>query len=372
MNHRDLPLHVLNVVAPAPTGGLESVVLQTSVGLAAKGHHVRVAAVMQPGTDQGHPFLDSLRDAAIPVDIIEVGTRAYREERRAVSQLAWHHDAQILHTHGYRPDVVDGPLARALGCAHVTTQHGFIGGSVRGRVYEWLQIRAAKNANAAIAVSTSIFDRLSRAGAGGHTHLVRNAIIPGKQQVDRATSRIALSIPLNETVVGWVGRLSYEKGPDVFIEAMAQLPEQVHGVFIGDGPIRESLHSLSTDRGIAGRIHFAGMIANASRYFSAFDVLAMTSRTEGTPMVLLEAMWGKVPIVATGVGGIPDLVGETGAILCPTENHIALANAIAQLINTTQTANELADRAYERVSEHFDPDIWISKYENIYQNVVKK
>lgn len=88
-------------------------------------------------------------------------------------------------------------------------------------------------------------------------------------------------------------------------------------------------------------------------------------------MVLLEAMWSNVPIVTTAVGGIPELVGDSGAVLCPSENHTALASAITQLANDTHAATAQAKQAHERVSEHFDPATWITTYEQIYRSVVK-
>jgi glycosyltransferase involved in cell wall biosynthesis len=139
---------VLHVVAPARAGGLETVVLQLTTGLRARGHDARVATVLDPADAASHPFSEALEEAGVPVHRIVVGTREYRAERAAIAKLMRAHDVDVLHTHGYRPDVVDGGVARSLHRAHVTTLHGFVGGSWRGRVYEWLQVRAAVRADA--------------------------------------------------------------------------------------------------------------------------------------------------------------------------------------------------------------------------------
>lgn len=367
----DQPLNILHVLAPAPAGGLESVVLQTTKGLRARGHNVTVAAVLQPGSEHSHPFVDSLRAHNAPVACVVVGARAYQTERQAIARLIREHDIHVVHTHGYRPDVIDGPVAHSLDRAHVTTLHGFVGGSFRSRLYERLQIRAARKADAAIAVSAPILQRLSQAGAGGHAHLVRNAVLPDAQTLDRAASRDALRLPHEACLVGWVGRVSHEKGPDVFVEALAKTPEWVHGAVIGSGPMMDAIQMQASALGVADRLHFPGMFPNARRYFAALDVLALTSRTEGTPMVLLEAMWAGVPILATSVGGIPDLLNGQIAQLCASEDATAIGAAMTKLasdpaLRTTQSGN-----ASEYVATHFDPDQWIIAYEQIYRTVAR-
>ena len=362
---------VLHVVAPARAGGLESVVVQLTSGLRANGHDVQVAAVLDPSQALAHPFIEALEEARVPVHRIAVSTREYGAERRAVAQLMRAHNVDVLHTHGYRPDVIDGGVARSMNRAHVTTLHGFVGGSWRGRLYEWLQVRAAVRANAAIAVSAPIADRLAGAGGGATTHLLRNAVSPNLTSLTRAESRVALSLPSDAVLIGWVGRLSFEKGPDLFVEALARTTEQVHGVVVGDGPMREQMQQLARDRGVAHRLHFTGLRPRASRYLAAFDVLALTSRTEGTPMVLLEAMWAGVPIVATAVGGVPDVLRDGDALLCPSADVPALGVAITRLTGDPLFAATLAAHARRRVADAFGPDAWLSAHEQLYQRFVR-
>ena len=88
------------------------------------------------------------------------------------------------------------------------------------------------------------------------------------------------------------------------------MPDDTLGLVIGDGPERSALESLVEDLGLRKRVHFTGALPSASEYLSALDVFALTSRTEGTPMTLLEAMAAGVPIVATDVGGVPALLGD--------------------------------------------------------------
>lgn len=366
-------MRIVQLLAPARAGGLESVVHQLSTGLLARGHEVVVAAVLPPGQSTAHPVVEALKEAGVRTEVMAVGTREYRRERAAVRALLLATKAQILHTHGYRPDVIDGGVARQAGAAHVTTLHGFTAQSWKGHLYEWLQVRAAVRADAAIAVSKPIQQRLEGAGGSAVAHLLQNAVTPHPHPLNRRAAREALGLPVDATLIGWVGRLSAEKGPDLFLDAFVQLRDAqantsqrpVHGVFVGDGPLRSTLEA----RQVAD-VHFTGMVQGASRFLAAFDALALTSRTEGTPMILLEAMWAGLPILATRVGGVPGVVDEQCALLPAPMVH-SIADALQILVADPSASQSRAAMARVRVAERHDPVRWIATHEEIYTSVVR-
>jgi len=148
----DRPLTILHITSPAPVGGLERVVQLLAAGHVADGHQVHVVAVLGPG-DDARPFLEPLLDAGVTVHPLALAGRAYLDERRRVRALAAALAPDVVHTHGYRPDVLDAPVARAAGVPTLTTVHGFTGGDARNRVYEWLQRRAFQRFDAVVAVS---------------------------------------------------------------------------------------------------------------------------------------------------------------------------------------------------------------------------
>jgi glycosyltransferase involved in cell wall biosynthesis len=360
-------VRVLHVAAPARTGGLETVLYELTTAMRAHGHDARVATVLSPGTEHDHPLVTRLLDAGVPTYPIVVGTRDYLGERRAVRMLAQRHGVNVMHTHGYRADVMDGGVARSLDIPHVMTLHGFVGGSRRGRIYEWMQMRAARRADGVVAVSAPIAERLRRDGTTATVQLLRNAVSPQAHPLDRTQSRAALGLPANTPLVAWVGRVSAEKGPDVFVRALATASPELHGVIVGDGPLLAATIALAETLGVRDRLHTLGMVADASRYLRAFDALALTSRTEGTPMILLEAMWAGVPIVATSVGGVPDLLTSNDAILCASENSDALGDAFSHTCENASAASERAASARTRVEVHFNPRTWVDMHLELYE-----
>ena len=363
------PLRVLHVMAPARAGGLESVVVQLTTGLRVRGHAVEVATVLTPGTEQGHPVVAALREHGVPVHVLVSGPRDYLGERRAVRDLMRRLDARLLHTHGYRADAVLGDVARRDGRAHVMTLHGFVGGSRRGRFYEWLQVQAARFASGVVAVSTPIEQRLQAHGITRNVQLVRNAVAPPPNALTRVQAREALHLPADGVLVGWVGRVSREKGPDVFVEALSRTDPTVHGVMIGDGPELEASKRRAQQLGIADRMHFCGMVPSASRHLAAFDAVALTSRTEGTPMILLETMWARVPIVATAVGGVPDVLSAREAILCESGDVQGIADAVTDIVMRPADAAARAAAANARVASEYAFERWLDKHEALYRRV---
>lgn len=372
-------LRVLQVAAPARSGGLETVLAQLSSSLRLRGHEVQVALVLTPGTEMGHPLVAILEQAGVPVHALTIGARQYLAERQAVAQIAAAMHANVVHTHGYRADILHGGPAQAAGRAHVMTLHGFVSGTWRDRLYEWLQLRAAARANAVVAVSSPIIARLRAKGVRrgeqgrvhGRVHLVRNAIAAPHSPLSRHEARTSLKLPANGPLVGWVGRLSHEKGPDLFLDSMERTSPQVHAAVLGEGQMSEGLRERVRSGVLAGRVHFCGGVAGASRYLAAFDALALSSRTEGTPMILLEAMICDIPIVTAMVGGIPDVLSSDEAWCCPPGDTPAMAEAITQVVLRPEEAMEKAKRAAVRVQRDFSLDLWLTTHEEIYRDAVQ-
>jgi glycosyltransferase involved in cell wall biosynthesis len=360
----------MHIVAPAPFGGLEHVVETLAAGQLVAGHSVSVIALTDEGSTP--PLLEHLAAARVPVRRLACG-RHYLRERGELMRAFQASTPRIVHTHGYRPDVQGGAAARQLALAVVSTVHGFTGGDIRNRLYERLQQRALRQFSAVVAVSRPLVDRLVGAGVPpNRIHLVPNAYRWDTELLPRAAARaeLGLSVGPADFVVGWVGRLSREKGPDVLVEALARLPDdRARAAIIGDGPDRAALASRAAALGLADRIHWLGTVPRAARCFAAFDCLALSSRTEGTPIVLLEAMAVRLPIVAAAVGGVPDVVSGGEALLVPAEDPAALAVALHQVAADPSAAAARAARAETRLRAERGVDNWLAAYDEVYRHL---
>ena len=371
MSSASKPLSLLHVLAPARVGGLESVVSLLSAAQVQHGHSARVAAVV-PRKDDQHPLIVALQSGSVPTDQIVVSSRGYFRERAAVADLCRRHHVQVLHTHGYRPDVMDAAVGKRNAAATVTTVHGFTGGGLRNRLYEHMQVRAFRNFDAVVAVSEPLRELLAARGVPETSlHVIPNAYEPPPHLLSREDARARLGLPPHARVMGWVGRLAAEKGADVFIEALAHLDMRAGiAAVIGDGPERTSLEARAASLGVSDRVRWLGMVPDAARLYRAFDLFVLSSRTEGTPMSLLEAMASGVPCVVTAVGGIPKVVSEHEAWLVPSESPTLLANAIGHALSDSAESGLRAGNARARLQTQFAIDPWCARYDEVYSSAI--
>jgi glycosyltransferase involved in cell wall biosynthesis len=190
------------------------------------------------------------------------------------------------------------------------------------------------------------------------------------EPLERAIARDVLRLPPDGFVVGWVGRMVPAKGLDVLIRALPELGDVRPVVCaIGSGPDRAPQEAIVKQYGHAVRVVWPGLVPDASRFYSAFDAFVLSSRTEGTPIALFEAMAAGVPIVTTRVGGVPQIVSQDEALIVPPENPSALAAAIRAVHDAPAAAATRARRARERLQAEFGADSWLAKHDEVYASV---
>ena len=356
-------------MAPSEFGGLEEVVIRLCGGLRRRGNRVGVVSVSSDS--RGPPaFNDALETEGVEVHPVICPGRRYAREVAQVRDLVEEIRPDVLHTHGYRADVLHSRAARTSRTPLVTTLHGFTYGGAKNRLYEWLQVRSVRSYDAVVAVSQPLATYLEAHGVRETAlHVLQNAWRPRAEPESPAAARAELGIPSEAFHVAWVGRLSGEKGPDLFLAALRLLPvsDSMRASILGDGPMRSELKTAA--RGFGDAVRFHGIVPNAGRLFPGFDALVLTSRTEGTPMVLFEAMSAQVPIVATAVGGVPDVIDSRTAILVPPDDAKALANGIRAVREDREGAAVRAREARARLLERFSEGPWIEAYARVYDSV---
>lgn len=363
---------VLHVLAPARIGGLEQVVRMLATHQ--RDENAYVAAVLPPGEGTEHPFCRALSEARVPVAVINAGARDYLGEYRQLAAIVDRLRPRVVHTHGYRCDVIGGMVARRHGAASVSTVHGFIGGGRKNRLNERVQCFALRHADAVIGVSGSVVTRLSAAGVRRERlHLVPNGFSVDDARIpcERKAARRALGIPTGERVAVWVGRISHEKGLDVALDGLSRADASWRLSVIGDGPAMLSMKERADALGLGSRVRWHGVVPEAARLLRAFDVLVLSSRTEGTPIVLLEAMHASVPIVATRVGGVPDMLDDGEARLVAPESALAIAEALDEMRRDTPSAVRRARAANRRLHEQFAVASWLTAIRAVYDAAVR-
>lgn len=255
---------------------------------------------------------------------------------------------RIVHTHG----ALAGRVAAALAGARIVyTKHGLAAGSeqaIQVRSPGLFLRRAAVRsfADRIVAVSDAVGRSLVASGADP----ARIRVIPGGVDLQEFEA----VKPLEPGVVGAFGRLSREKGFDILLTAMSQLRDRASLILGGDGPQAAALRQQVTELRLNDSAELTGFVADVPVFLGRLGIFAQPSRSEGLGLTIVQAMAAGRPVVATRVGGIPEVVvdGETG-LLVPPEDPGALAAALRRLLADPALARRLGDAGRRRAREHF-------------------
>ena len=281
----------------------------------------------------------------------------------------------LVHSHGYFADIIGAPAAKVLKISHISTCHGFISNDRNLVLYNRLDQIALRFSDKIIAVSEQIKDDLKRSGIRkSKISVIQNAVQTihkaENYEENRRKKRLALAIKDEEFIVGYVGRLSDEKGVQYLIEAGMLLMETgpCKILIIGDGPKRKELEDMVKMKGLEGNIIFTGFQTNIEEWMPSLDIFVLPSLTEGTPMALLEAMSFGIPVVATRVGGVPRVI-ENGinGILVNSSDSKAIAENLKILFHDPFLRKRIAKEAVDVVEKKHNIDDWCREIETQYK-----
>jgi glycosyltransferase involved in cell wall biosynthesis len=201
---------------------------------------------------------------------------------------------------------------------------------------------------------------------------------PYSRKQERVVSREALGIPADAFVFGSVGRLSPEKGHRFMVSAFhelctsPQISRPLHLIVVGDGREQAPLEAQARQIGIADRATFAGFQGSPGDWMRLFDCMVQPSLTEGTPNAVLEAMCLRVPVVATAVGGVVDLIADgRNGLLCASADPHALAIAMKKMLDSAELRAQLVANALS-ASEEYSPMLQrqrlVAAYESVFRS----
>ena len=382
----DRPLRIAIVIARLNVGGPATHVIELAAGLPRGRFTARLISGREGRGEAGMHYLaeekeirpenvPSLSPHLGPGDIIAFFDllKIFRE---------WKPD--VVHTHTAKAGAVGRAAARCAGVPVIV--HTFHGHVLRGYFPRPLEsiFRGIERALARIT------DRIVTLSPALKTDLVEMGIAdPAKIEVvplgmdlapllgceaRRGELRAELGLPAGEPMIGIVGRLVPIKNHRLFLEAarsMVNSGSPARFVIIGDGELREFLQNLASEKGIAERIHFLGWRKDMVPVYAGLDLLALTSDNEGTPVALIEGMAAGVPVVATSVGGVPDVVrdGITGRLVPPGDPE-AMHRAWREALTEKETTKRMCQLARREVEERFGRERMLSAMTAMYEKLI--
>jgi glycosyltransferase involved in cell wall biosynthesis len=327
-------------------------------------------------------FVVTAREMGLEVEIIPERKRFDFRVVSALRQIIEQRDPDIILSHHVKSHLVVKISKVWRRYPWVAFHHGYTNTQPRERVYNRMDRLSLPKADRVVTVCEAFARELeSRAGVlRERIHVQHNSIGPtpagNEDQVEELRRQIGIAN--DEKLVLSIGRLSREKGHIDLVLAFKHLREiypelKSKLVIVGEGPERERLEATAGSPGLSASVVFAGQIRNVQPYYALADVLVLPSHSEGSPYVLLEAMAAGVPIVATAVGGVPEMVAhEESALLVPPEDPRAMASAIARVLGAPEIARKLTTNGARLVATSYAPETQIRSLTNLYLSILKE
>lgn len=356
MSRPEQPLRILHVFR-SPVGGLFRHVIDVVRGQAARGHHVGIVCDALTGGDGATRALDAIApQLSLGVLRLPMGRQLaigdYFSTRRIAERIS-QQTPDVVHGHGAKGGAYARLAVKAGGPVRAYTPHGgsllFKPEVLLGRFYLTLEKMLQRRTDLFLFESAFI-ERLYRTKVGEPRALAR--IVPnGVAEAEFA------EVPLRPeaTDVLFIGELRHLKGVDILLAALASLRAKgvaLSATIVGDGKARLDLQRQAQSAGLGDAVRFV-MPIPAREAFALGRVMAVPSRMESFPYIVLEAAAAAKPLIATRVGGIPDMFGPFADRLIPPDNREAMESALAQAVNHPETTNSAARLLQERIRTTF-------------------
>ncbi|MGI9067134.1 MAG: glycosyltransferase family 4 protein [Pyrinomonadaceae bacterium] len=332
-------------------------------------------------TKSPNEFVMAARELGLEVSVIPEGfrfdTRVIPKLRKIVESTA----PDIILTHQVKSHLLMKVSGLWKQHPWVAFHHGYTTTDRKMRVYNRLNHWSLPTADRVITVCEAFARELSAAGVQRERiHVQHNSIRPEEicGSEARRALRERLGIAKDGSLVLSVGRLSREKAHIDLLSAFTHLREnnpetQLTVVIVGEGLERASLAAAAASFCLSESVIFAGEVHNIQPYYAAADVVVLPSHSEGSPYVLLEAMAAKVPVVATAVGGVPEMVeNEESALLVPARDPHAMAKAIARVLTDPELARKLTANASTLVATRFAPETQVRSLVELYRSLLTR
>jgi glycosyltransferase involved in cell wall biosynthesis len=364
-----LSIRVLEVLATLRRAGAEQVAVSLACGLDRARFETAVVSLYGPFPASLEAALD---EGGVPV--WHLGKRPGFDARMwgRLAQVVGRFRPDVLHTHSYvMRYVLPAHFRKVVHTVHNLAEREVDG---IGRFIHRLAFRAGA---APVAISAALARSFTRLYGREPAAVIPNGVDVGRgfRPEVRALWRSRHGFGPGDCLVVSVGRLEAQKNPlhliRAFAEGLRETPA-AHLLMAGEGALLQSAQQLASQAGVAARVHFLGLREDVPELLSAGDLFALGSDWEGTPMAILEAMAAHLPVVATAVGGVPDLVEDavTG-LLAPARDAGALGRALAALARDSERRRRMGAAAADRARQ-FDRAGMIDAYAQLFERRVRR
>lgn len=363
--------------APGYGGGPDKTIIKSAVEIDHSRYAIHCAYIYDKRSRE-YPLYEKARFCKINAHRIIIKSAFSPSLLFNIRKLAKRLNVNIVHTHGYKSDIAGILACTGLKVKKITTVHGFIDTDSKLKIYNRMNIFALKFFDRVITVNHPQKEYLLRRGIKEKKiTVIHNAVDPEEFSREKIDSNIRheLGISPEEHVLLYLGRLSEEKGTHNLIPVLwkvVQTHPQSVLLIAGEGPQKNKLESMVREKSLETKIRFPGYRKDSVNLLGASDVLLLPSRTEGIPNSVLEAMSMQVPVVATRVGGTPEIMNDgVEGFLVPPENPDLLADAVIKILDDPRMQTKMGMKGRERVFRDLSFSMRMRKMESLYDELLK-
>lgn len=331
-------------------------------------------AVTDEGCNQSFEIVDHYGKLGLPIHKIKMKGRFDPLVIKRLVNLIKKNDIKIIHTHGYKSDILGLIAARLAGIKAIATPHGFENAHDRKLQF---YIKTGNRILGKFDVVAPLSEQLRSDIRALHVPEDRIALIRNGVDLDELTPWLRLDKNRNEKqhkIIGYVGQLSSRKNVADLIAAFDLLYQERQDIqlwLVGDGPQRKALQAKAASLACAWQVAFHGFREDRFRLMQQFDVMCMTSTLEGIPRALMEGMAMGIPVVAYEIPGVSDLVRhEDTGYLVPFGEVARFSGYLRKILFEPGFVNGVSGRAQESVRNEFSASRMATEYEQLYQSLI--
>lgn len=369
--------NVMHLIASNFFGGPEKQIVE-HLKILKGGRYLGFFASFQEGSKNevlNRAAMEGLRTCSVPM----AGPLDFKAQGRLCETIR-ENEINLLCTHGYKACVMGWKAARSNKIPIIAFSRGYTSENLKVKIYEWLEQRILRVADGIVAVSYGQKQKLINLGiVGKRNWVVHNAVnidthISDDSESEKNEVFAEFGLPSRGILVVTAGRLSPEKGHRYLVDAVMKcrpINRETFYVFCGEGPCLDELKKQSQTLGIENKCLFVGFRRDLQKIFRAMDLFVLPSLTEGLPNVVLESFSCAKPVVATHVGGVPELVKDEGnGLLVPPQDSDLLAEAIKRILDDKKMRNKMGQAGLYTVKDKFGFVAQARKLEGIYSEIL--
>lgn len=370
-------IKVLHLIASHKIGGAERLLITFAQAVDLTRFNVVLGIFVRPDHENDLLWREA-KKLNIPLEPVVIRSAFDLNQLHDIYAVVKKHKPHVIHAHGYKTNIMAFIFAAIFDIRGISTVHGGLHAErfITRFLYR-INLWCLQSFDRIIAVSDGVKTGLERHGiAADRITVIRN--VPSVSCIPigaKGAVRNELAIPPQAKLVGFIGRLEKVKGGAEFVlSALSALEtrQDLYFAVIGEGTQRGVLEAMVARSAFASHFRFCGFLSDPAPLFSALDLYVLSSLDEGIPLTVLEAMSLGIPVVATSVGGVPEVITDSiNGILVPSGDISALASAITRIFADNALRTGIIRKAKEEVDLKYNVGQWIAQIQDLYAETTR-